>query len=414
MKCWLPAGGAVWLFATCMLLTGCFKDNISKQYTLMTPVYASKATVLENIKSEAPRNLESPGKIFIQGRYIFVNELDKGIHIIDNSNPAAPRQVTFIKIPGNVDMAVRGSYLYADMYKDLLTIDISDPLNARLINDIPDVFPERYYGPSINDSAYIIVDWITKDTMVDVDDEPILFSWPNMMAFSSDMSQSKGNYVPGIAGSMARFSIVNNYLYAINQSFLKSFDLSSPSEPVERSSTMVGWNIETLYPFEGKLFVGSTTGMFIYEINDPANPTPAGTFTHAVACDPVIADGKYAFITLRTGTLCRGNNNQLDIVDVSDIHNPRMVKSYLMTNPAGLAKDGDALFICDGTNGLKVFDASNVQNIKLMSHLEGIETYDVIAWNKLLLMVGGDGIFQYDYTDLASIKLLSKIVVKRK
>ncbi|HEY1021789.1 MAG TPA: hypothetical protein VGE06_05725, partial [Flavisolibacter sp.] len=105
--------------------TGCMKDSITKTYTIYTPVYKDRAEVLANIKSNAPRPIHEKGKIFLYGHYIFLNELNKGVHVINNSNPAAPVREAFIDVPGNIDIAVKGNTLYADLYTDLLAIDIS-------------------------------------------------------------------------------------------------------------------------------------------------------------------------------------------------------------------------------------------------------------------------------------------------
>ena len=53
------------------------------------------------VKVESPRALEQPGKMYAKGKYLYVNEIKRGIHIIDNGNPASPKFVTFINIPGN-------------------------------------------------------------------------------------------------------------------------------------------------------------------------------------------------------------------------------------------------------------------------------------------------------------------------
>ena len=53
------------------------------------------------------------------------------------------------------------------------------------------------------------------------------------------------------------------------------------------------------------------------------------------------------------------NTSQLDVVDLSDLSAPTLVKSYGMDNPYGLGLDDDLLFVCDGTSGLKIYDASN-------------------------------------------------------
>ena len=84
-----------------------------------------------------------------------------------------------------------------------------------------------------------------------------------------------------------------------------------------------------------------------------------------------------------------------------------------MTNPHGLSKDGDLLFICDGNDGLKVYNAANRNSISLIKHITGLSTYDVIAWNDVAIVSATDGLYQYDYSDVNNIKLLSKTVWKK-
>jgi len=93
---------------------GCLKDNCSHTYTIYTPIYQTLTDVRLNMKSNSAEEIKNPGKIYVLGNYIFLNELDKGIHVIDNRNPASPKNISFIDIPGNVDMAVTGNILYAD------------------------------------------------------------------------------------------------------------------------------------------------------------------------------------------------------------------------------------------------------------------------------------------------------------
>ena len=62
--------------------------------------------------------VSTPGKICVKGNIIFLNDLDKGVHVIDNSNPAQPRKIAFINIPGNEDIAVTvrwGDYKQMDV-----------------------------------------------------------------------------------------------------------------------------------------------------------------------------------------------------------------------------------------------------------------------------------------------------------
>jgi hypothetical protein len=401
-----------------ILLQGCLKDKITKTYSILRPVYKSKTEVYANIKSNAPRDITVPGKIFVLGNYIFLNEVDKGVHVIDNSNPASPVVKTFIDIPGNLDIAVKGNTLYADLYSDLVVVDITNPLQANFVKYIPHVFPERSYGSIFgNDSSQVIVDWIRKDTTVRVRPNGgymyDAFGSPVLLANSGSVGAAQGSGPVGMAGSMARFAVVNDYLYAVNYNKLSSFNISTPGNPVSTASLQVGWQIETVYPFKNRLFIGSATGMFIYDISNPALPAALGQISHIRSCDPVVADDNYAYVTLRNGTVCAGFTNQLDIVNVTNLLSPTLSKSVPLTNPHGLAKDHHLLFICDGRDGLKLFDATDPVNPVLKTTVSGIDTYDAIAYNNILLVVAKDGLYQYAYTVSGTLTQKSKLAVKK-
>jgi hypothetical protein len=218
----------------------------------------------------------------------------------------------------------------------------------------------------------------------------------------------------GIAGSMARFSLVNDYLYTVNHVSLSAFNVSVSENPVRTSEQILNTGIETIYPFNNRLFIGSTTGMFIYDLANPALPARLSEITHLRACDPVIADGNFAYVTLSAGNLCAGNVNVLNVYDVTNLSTPILSCSKNMTNPHGLAKDGSLLFICDGKDGLKVYDIpASPCGMQLVKHFTGMETYDAIAWNNNLLVVAKDGLYQFDYSNPSDIKQISKLAVNR-
>jgi len=402
---------SVALVMSIFFLPGCLKDQVTRTYSIYTPVYKTTEEVRSNIKSDIARDIINPGKLFIRGQYIFLNETDKGIHIIDNINPSSPKKVAFITIPGNVDLAVKGNTLYADLYTDLVTLDITDPLHAELKNVIPYAFPFRRYPDGFTlDKTKIIVDWLKKDTTVSADyAEKSIRRESMMFDMASSASANKAASPFGMGGSMARFTIVNANLYTVSNADLSVYSIAAPEKPMFSNKTNMGWGIETIYPFKDKLFIGSTTGMFIYNIANPDKPVRQGQFSHLTACDPVIADDNYAFVTLSSGVRCSNASNQLDVLNISNLNAPSLIKTYPMTNPHGLSKDGNTLFICDGKDGLKIYDVSSVNNLKLLQHMKGFESYDVITTNNIAIVVSKDGLRQFDYSDLNNIKLLSRI-----
>ena len=403
-------------FSVLFLFNSCLKDHCTRTYTFYSPVYRTSAEVRANIKSAQPTPLEQGGKLFIKGQYIFLNEPDKGIHVIDNSNPASPKNISFIAIPGNMDMAVKGNTLYADLYTDLVAIDITDPLNVAVKQISENAFPQRIYsGGFIADKTKVITDWEKRDTTVDFDcDTDLMWSgcancgfWLESSAFAS--ADKAFNSPFGVGGSMARFTILSSTLYTVTDDGLSVFSIASPQKPSFVSKINLGWGIETIYPFKDKLFIGSNAGMFIYDASNPNQPTKLGQFTHATSCDPVIADDNYAYVTLRSGNTCQGFTNQMEVVNIKNLLNPSLVKTYQMTNPRGLSKDGNLMFICDGTDGLRVYKADNVEMMTLQQQIKGPETFDVIAFNKVAIVSAKDGLYQYDYSDPNNIKQLSRI-----
>ena len=401
-------------------LTGCVKDTCKKtySYTWFQPLYKTTAEVRANIKSNAAKEIKAPGKLFIIGNYIFLNEINKGIHVINNANPAAPVNLSFIDIPGNIDIAVKGNILYADLYTDLVALDISNPLNVVKTKIVDNVFPERSYGFRA-DSNKIIFDWAKHDTTVEEEcvQQARWFNGIGVIAPSADVNSSNkgfaGGFPTGIAGSMARFAIVNNYLYTVGNSALKVFDITAGASPVISNTVNLNGGIETIYPFKDRLFIGSNAGMFIYNVANPLSPVQSGIFTHARVCDPVIADDNYAFVTLRNGGQCSGILNELDVVDINNLNAPFLLKKYDLVNPFGLSKDGNLLFVCDGKAGLKIFDAANVDDIKLIKQISMSTCYDVIAYNGVAIVVAVDGLYQFDYRSTNNIHQLSKINISK-
>jgi hypothetical protein len=153
--------------------------------------------------------------------------------------------------------------------------------------------------------------------------------------------------------------------------------------------------------------------MLIYSLANPASPAFVSVFEHISSCDPVVIEGNFAYVTLRSGTECNGFTNQLDVVDISSLAHPIKVKSYPMFNPHGLGIDNNILFICDGEAGLKVYSATDPMSIHMnqIAHFQDIKTYDVIPVNGLLMLIGADGLYQYDYSDLKNLTLISQIPV---
>ena len=119
-----------------------FENGICVEYKkAAVPVYLSYRDLRQAVRVESARPPDNLGRIYIYGDYLFLNEVNQGLHIVDNRNPESPETLAFIRIPGNTEVAIRDNYLYADSYVDLITLDLNDPLNIQLIGRQQDIFP---------------------------------------------------------------------------------------------------------------------------------------------------------------------------------------------------------------------------------------------------------------------------------
>jgi hypothetical protein len=292
----------------------------------------------------------------------------------------------------------------------------------RIINAFPYMVPECENGvvDYVDQNIGVVTGWKTTERKATADEVSNHYrmypTWQEDVVFLNAYSAANGNTgksVTGTGGSMARFTVYENYLYAVDNYMLRLFNIEESDNPLPEKEMYVGWNIETLFPYDQKLFLGSTTGMYIYSLADPADPVYLSAFWHASSCDPVVVEGNLAYVTLRAGNLCGDNISMLNVIDISDIYNPKLLKEYPMDEPYGLGIDSSILFICDGDAGLKVYDATDpllIDQNKIAQYGD-INAWDVIPVGGVLIMIGTDGLYQYDYSDPENIRELSIIPI---
>lgn len=206
----------------------------------------------------------------------------------------------------------------------------------------------------------------------------------------------------GAGGSTARFTISGNYLYVVDNYSLKAFDISNPAAaPVLKSKTTIGVNIETIFPYQDKLFIGSSQSMYIYSLANPASPQQIGTATYQVrmACDPVVAKDSTAYATLNGSGPCGGSMSALVVYDIKNITSPVLKTTIPVTSPYGLGVSDSALYVCDGPAGLRVYNVKNTYQPAQGSFITGRTFYDVIPYGNLLICQVSGGIVLYDITN---------------
>jgi len=380
-----------------------------------TPQLMSKTTFRSSVEVIAPKTIEEPGKIYVYQDYIFVGDVHSGIHIIDNSDPKSPKAIKFIQIPGNEDISVKDNFLYADSATDLVVFDISDINNVSIIEQLEDVFNVYNYDIPVEAEAVdygkfdfdddIIVGWTLTTERRKKVDNTIDKALDDGVVLSAGAESTTGT-----GGSLARFQIVDNYLYTVGNYEMAIFNIQNLAEPVLSNTQYAGWNIETMFQAEGYLYLGSTNGMYIYNLVNPSSPEFVSDFKHWEGCDPVVVDGDYAYLTLRGGNLCGQLESVLEVIDISDKTNPTLAARYNLENPYGLGIKNDMLYVCDGTAGLKLFERETSEDLRLVNSLKDIQAKDVIPLEKSLIMIGEKTLYQYEYIE-NNIGLISSYIL---
>lgn len=396
------------------LLSSCEKKTEFAEYLVARPLIMTKADFITSVDILPPQPIEESGKIYTYQNMIFINDKYEGIHVIDNSNPASPQKVAYISLAGTVDISIKDDVLYADSIRDLVLFDISDISNIQEISRMENVLQDNVIWPFDAD----IIEWVEYDY-----ENELIVGWETTTEIRRveqtrnfgglddiAIAENADSGGTGQGGSLARFKIVGDHLYAVDQTSINLFDISDVSNPVEGQDVFVSFDIETIFNRGDHLFLGGQRGMYIYDITDPAFPAYVSEFQHGTACDPVVVDGDYAYVTLRGGNTCGAVESGLYIVDISTIENPTLAVQYPMDEPHGLGIKDEKLFICDGASGLKVFDKTDIMDLTTLDVFSDIVTFDVIPQEDRLLLVGDDVLTQFTYTE-SGLNLLSSFAL---
>jgi hypothetical protein len=408
-----------------LALSSC-EDKRLQHYMANVPIYMSYDELRSSFKVNGEQSMEKPGKIYFKDDFMYINEYQKGIHVVDLSDPENPDKKAFIEIPGNVDISIRNDVLYAESYVDLVLIDVSDPTSPLLIKRVEDIFeyvipPYDYDYPldEIDQDKGVITGFEIRKITREIDQNP--YPWPIYWDYALESSfrgapkSNGGGNSYGIGGSMARFITYDDYLYTLESTYkLKCIDISNPNMVEVKNEQYLWGNVETVFIADQHMYVGTSNGMHILSLDQPMSPNLLSTYQHITACDPVVVEGDWAYVTLRSGNNCGGNQNLLEVIDISDKYAPMREASFGMKGPYGLGIDNGILFVCEGEYGLRIFDATDVQAItqNKIAEFPDIHAYDVIPLGSFLLLIGDDGFQMYDYSDLEDIHLLGSLPVQ--
>jgi hypothetical protein len=223
-------------------------------------------------------------------------------------------------------------------------------------------------------------------------------------ASSADAASATGQ-----GGSMARFTISGNYLYLADWNSLRVFDITDPASAIEKPMVNVGFGVETIFPYKDKLFIGSSVGMYVFSIANPATPVKLGSALHLRACDPVVSNDTVSYVTLQGSPRCGPAESGLYIYDIKNISTPSLIKLLPLFNPHGLGLVDSVVFVCQGTQGLTAVNVKKPAEPKIMYTKRDADYIDVIPYDNMLICYVKSGIMIYDISNLRNISKIGEV-----
>jgi hypothetical protein len=213
----------------------------------------------------------------------------------------------------------------------------------------------------------------------------------------------------GKGGSLTRFTIAGNYLYAVDAHFLYTINITDPANPVKAGQSDLNFDMETIYNYGSYLFVGSRTGLYIYSISTPSSPRLVGEAKHARSCDPVVANDTASYTTLFGSSTCGPATSGLYVHDVRNVQTPFLKKTIPLNNPIGLGMADSALYVCCGSEGLKIFSIKDAYNPVLIQTKPDGHFVDLIPYGDLLICRVNNGLRLYDITNRLAPSFIKEV-----
>ncbi|CAD0007991.1 hypothetical protein [Flavobacterium chungangense] len=152
------------LLLIAFVFTSCLRlENNSWEENQYKPVVLQRSVFEKSIVLENPQTINKSGKIYIKGDLMFINDVNKGFHVYDYSDPKNPVRLQFIKVPGATDLAIIDDIIYINQAVDLVTITYNSLTKKMDIkNRNKNVFPQKKSPNGFSGNPReneIIIDW---------------------------------------------------------------------------------------------------------------------------------------------------------------------------------------------------------------------------------------------------------------
>jgi hypothetical protein len=331
--------------------------------------------------------------VTIVGDTAYVADYQKGLQVIDISNPASPQIIGSVDTPGSANgVTVVGDTAYVvDWDSGLQVIDISNPASPQIIGTVDT--PGRARDVTVvGDTAYVACGEYNQ--------------WSGLQVI--DISNPAAPQIIGTVdtpGYAEGVTVVGSTAYVVNHSGLQAIDISNSANP-----QIIG-SVDTPSSAYGVTVVGSTayvadyySGLQAIDISNPAAPQIIGTVDTPGYAVRVTVVGSTAYVA--------DGGSGLQVIDISDLASPQIIGSV---DTPGYAHDvtvvGNTAYVADGGSGLQVTDISNpagppiIGSMDTPGHARGVTVVGDTAY----VADDGSGLQVIDISNPASPQIIGSV-----
>ncbi len=184
-------------------------------------------------------------------------------------------------------------------------------------------------------------------------------------------------------------------------------DVSDPENPrVVGRFTKSDANVRAV-AVKGSYTYATLKGYFtVIDINDPSNPEEKGSVYVGVCADDIFLDGDRAYVA------ASGDDESLQVVDVSDPENPTVVTSLSGYGIKDVVVSSGYAYAVDANgNYLRVFDVSDLPNITEIGSLEiNYDLYSIALYGNYAIVGHMGGITVVDVSDPSNPVVVKDVV----
>lgn len=392
------------LLATCVLLGGCDSDPWMRGAVEgYVPVYDNNPTFRQISYLSAQRNIHA-GKLYTYGKLVLQAEQDSGLHLISYQDPAHPVKTAFLRIPGFQTATIKGDYLYADNYNDLVVVSLKELPSLSHSGRVAGVWTQKDFPPY--DNVYFECVDHSKGAVI---------GWEKGIV-NNPQCRSAGRY-PGPIEFLMKLgtgiAVGSENLYVSDKGNLISYSIAQPAAPVFKQKLEGANRIDSVYMFNELVATSSreSNGISLYDISNPAAMKYKTGLTPPYACEILVPAGKYVYSVGNFNFMMCSPSRQpeVSVYELSaDYNTLTLAGSLPFDTTYSVIRSGNYLYA--GTSkGISVVDISAAPAITRLPDTQGDIYTDMVIEGTHLFARSAAWIECYDISSPVSIQLISKL-----